>query len=781
MIQPETNDSTYRRIKVEVQGIVQGVGFRPYVWQRAKRFQLTGWVFNHSAGVTIEVEGTDPNVDAFLDRFLESMPPLACVDRWEVNEIETIRDSDFVIRTSQHQPQSSTPVSPDVSICDSCLRELVDPADRRFQYPFINCTHCGPRFTIIRDLPYDRHRTTMQAFPMCDQCQSEYDDPADRRFHAQPNACHDCGPMIWLATHEGSLTRPLEESSPHTTEQVVQDFHQRIAAGEVIAVKGVGGFHLACDATQTRAIETLRQRKGRVDKPLAVMVGDLDQARQLAHLDDQQAWLLTSPQRPIVLLPRRQSSPLSAAVAPGNDFVGIMLPYSPLHQLISSTVPLVMTSGNLTDEPIAISNQEALDRLGSLADAFLLHDRQIQTVCDDSVVRCIDGKRSILIRRSRGFSPDPIRLSRTGPSVLAIGGEIKSTFCLTRDDYAYLSQHIGDMGNVETLSTMQDQVQHFQQLFGVDLQAVVADMHPGYLSGQWARQLAEELGLPLIRVQHHVAHVAALRAELRFPPDARLLGCCFDGTGYGADGTIWGGEFLLIEGKEFLRVGYLNPFPLPGGDVSIKRPYRIALALLHHCGVDWDTRFPCAAQADESERNVLRKQLNSNLNCIPTSSIGRLFDAVASILGVRHEVSYEGQAAMELEALARSQGSGQWNEAFRIEIGSEVPYRWNIDSLIRSCCAAAGAKGGTSQWAFQFHMALAVATAETCRRLASQFGLTQVGLTGGVFQNALLLELVERELQEVGLEPLSHRQVPPNDGGIALGQASLAQLQVGEG
>ena len=621
----------------------------------------------------------------------------------------------------------------------------------------------------------------MHMFPMCDQCRSEYNDPTDRRFHAQPNACHDCGPKIWFATREGPLTRPPGESTPQSTEQVVLEFHQRIATGAVIAVKGVGGFHLACDATQTGAIETLRQRKGRVDKPLAVMVSDLEQARQLAHIDDQQAWLLSSPQRPIVLLARRQGSPLATAVAPGNDFVGIMLPYSPLHQLISSTVPLVMTSGNLTDEPIAISNQEALDRLGSLADGFLLHDRQIQTVCDDSVVRCVDSKRSILIRRSRGFSPDPIRLSQSGPSVLAVGGEIKSTFCLTRDDYAYLSQHIGDMGNVETLSTMQDQVQHFRQLFGVDLQAVVADMHPGYLSGQWARQLAEELELPLIRVQHHVAHVAALRADLGVPPDAKLLGCCFDGTGYGTDGTIWGGEFLLIEGKEFLRVGYLNPFPLPGGDASIKRPFRIALAMLHHCGLEWDARIPCVAHAGQSERKLIRTQLDNNLNCIPTSSVGRLFDAVSSILGVRHEVSYEGQAAMELEALARSQGSDQWNEAFRIDVGSEVPYRWNVDSLIRACCTAAGASNRTSQLAFQFHLALAVAIAETSRRLASEFKLTQVGLTGGVFQNALLLELVERELQEVGLEPLSHRQIPPNDGGIALGQACLAQLQLGLG
>ena len=530
--EPQLNSSQNSplRQRIRVTGVVQGVGFRPFVWQLAQQLQLTGWVCNDAAGVIIEIQGAGHSVDEFHRRLTADSPPLAQIESTESTTRPTATEESFVILASSPSSPSHTSVAPDVACCADCLREFNDPSDRRYRYPFINCTNCGPRFTIIRDTPYDRPLTSMKSFGMCSECQREYDDPANRRFHAQPNACPSCGPQIWFVEaadpfHVGAPEGPLE------TERALQRFQTAIAEAQVIAVKGVGGFHLACDAANDEAVGRLRERKGRREKPLAVMVDSLATARQFVHISEREQQLLTSRERPIVLLPKRDGAArLSDQIAPGNDFVGVVLPYSPLHHLLVRDCPLVMTSGNVTDEPIVRSNEEAASRLQALADAFLFHDRDIEVVCDDSVMRCV-GNELIPVRRSRGFAPLPLRMGETGPTLLGVGGEIKSTFCLSTGGQAYLSQHIGDMGNLETLLTLQRNVEHFCRLFRARLEGVVADLHPGYLSAQWAESLATRLSIPCYQVQHHFAHVASLLAEHSMLNEAPIIGCCFDGDG----------------------------------------------------------------------------------------------------------------------------------------------------------------------------------------------------------------------------------------------------------
>ncbi|MDV6034470.1 MAG: carbamoyltransferase HypF [Phycisphaera sp. RhM] len=779
-----------KRIRIRLTGRIQGVGFRPFVWNRASDAELTGWVQNDSRGVTIEAQGERHNLDAFLRGFQQGLPPLATIDSLETSDLPAIEEFQFTIRDSAPSPHASTAVMADISVCVDCLGEMQDAHNRRHRYPFINCTNCGPRFTIVKAIPYDRALTTMKSFEMCNRCREEYNDPSDRRFHAQPNACPECGPQIWfVASDELTPDAPFRASKQDELSGVIESFTACVLDGGIVAVKGIGGFHLACDATNVDAIRKLRERKGRIDKPFAIMVADSEDAKRLAEVSRGEQRLLESKERPIVLLQKRKLNADDAgydsagysgmldAVAPGNHCVGVMLPYSPLHHLLIEAVcPLLMTSGNLSDEPIARTNDEAVRRLGPLVDGFLFHDRDIHAVCDDSVIRPL-GASALPIRRSRGFAPIPIRLSQNGRSVVAVGGEMKATFCITQGQNAYISQHMGDVGNLETLGALQRNVDHYLQLFRIDADAVAADLHPLSLSGQFAESLAKTLRVPLIRVQHHVAHAVSLIAEYQLDADQPILACCFDGTGYGTDGAIWGGEFLTVNCKGFERFAHLKYFPLPGGDASIRRPYRTALALLSAHGLPWDERLPCVSFCPAGVRRLLEQQLQSNLNCFPTSSAGRHFDAVASLIGIRHEVSFEAQAAIELESLATGVIDQVDSNAYRFQIAEASDHtamQIRSHDLIESICRDIIAGADRCRIAAQFHHAVAAMISDVCQSGRARTGIDVVGLTGGVFQNLLLTTLLTKRLEASGFNVLVHQQVPPNDGGLSLGQAVVA-------
>jgi hydrogenase maturation protein HypF len=742
------------RRRIHVSGIVQGVGFRPFVYSLAGRHALTGVVGNTSSGVVIEIQGSAEAARAFIDQLRDSPPPLAAIDTLTVEHLDAQEETGFVIVDSQAQPQASTPISPDIAVCGDCLREMFDPSDRRYRYPFINCTNCGPRFTIIQDIPYDRPFTTMRAFPMCPACDAEYHDPANRRFHAQPNACPVCGPQVSFFT-SGTVR--------YVPEVAIAAAADALARGSIVAIKGIGGFHLACDATNDAAVRTLRDRKGRGAKPFALMARDLECVSRYAHVSPEEARLLIAKQRPIVLLRAKDHAELSQCVAPGNKYLGFLLPYTPLHHLLVGETPLVMTSGNFSDEPIVKDNDKALSRLRTLADAFLLHNRDIHVVCDDSVTRVFDA-RELPIRRSRGYSPMPVKLPKAGPPVLAVGGELKSTFCLTRDDNAYLSQHIGDMENLETLAAFEHAFDHFRALFRAEPERLACDLHPNYLSSRWAEAYAAEHRLPLIRVQHHHAHLASVMAEHSLDGSQRVIGVIFDGTGYGTDGAIWGGEILCGAFDAFERPLHLKYVPLPGGDTSIKRPARMALAHLWAAGIEWDQDLGCTPV----ELRVLRRQLETGVNCVPTSSMGRLFDAFAALIGVRRSVTYEAQAAIEMEAICEGFDRGY---RFSIDAGEFDPapvFQAALQDLSRSV--------PPSEIAAAFHHAVAHLVLDCCLITRGQTGWNTVGLSGGVFQNTTLLALVAEALARHEFEILTHRKVPPNDGGLALGQAAIAQL-----
>ena len=756
--------SERERRRLVVRGIVQGVGFRPFVHGLATRYNLGGFVGNDSHGVFIEIEGAPDALDAFTRELQMNPPPLALIEAVTCQAMAPAGETTFTIVASAHRAGASTAISPDVCICDDCLRELFDPSDRRYRYPFINCTNCGPRFTIIRDIPYDRPQTTMAAFAMCPHCEAEYHDPANRRFHAQPNACPACGPRVWLER----TGQPTVWDDPAIC--AAQD---ALRAGRIVAVRGIGGFHLACDATNDAALQTLRRRKGRVDKPFALMVRDLDAARALAELSDAEAALLTSKARPIVLLRRRPDAPLSELVAPGNAYVGLMLPYSPLHYLLLDGLeqPLVMTSGNLTDEPICKDNDEARARLAGLADAFLLHNREIYIHCDDSVMRVFEGA-PLPIRRSRGYAPFPVRLPRTAPMLLAAGGELKATFCVTRESRAYLSQHIGDMENLQTLQAYERAVDHFIHLFRIRPEAIVCDLHPGYLTTRWAERFAGERNLPLLKAQHHHAHIAACLVEHGYAPDEFVIGISFDGTGYGSDGAIWGGEVLIANCRTFRRAAHLKYVPLPGGDAGIRRPYRVAMAHLWSAGLPWDDDLPCVAACSPVERRILQQQLERAVHCPPTSSMGRLFDAIAALIGVRQTITYEAQAAIELEARCDEAEGGR--------------YPWTIETatdddglvldpapMLRAIVGDLRAGVRTRAIASKVHNTIAELIVEVSAHLRDQTGLTTVALSGGVFQNVALLRRTLIGLRAAGFRVLTHQAVPPNDGSLALGQAAI--------
>ncbi len=763
------------RASVRVEGVVQGVGFRPFVYSLATRLGLAGWVGNDAGGVFAEVEGPAAGVRDFLAALVRDAPPLARVDRVTAEPLTPDGRAGFAIVPSRLAPSDPagrrrTLVSADTATCADCLRELADPADRRFGYPFINCTNCGPRFTIVRDVPYDRPRTTMAGFVMCAACRAEYENPANRRFHAQPVCCPDCGPHLRLVGAAGRAParapdRPgsgvkQDDAALAGAAQVLQD-------GRVLAVKGLGGYHLAVDARSQAAAARLRAAKHREDKPFAVMVPDLAAARELCHVDELAEALLTSPRRPIVLLPRRPSA-IADAVAPGNRQLGLMLPYTPLHHLLLRGFPhpIVLTSGNVSDEPIAYRDDDALARLGGIAGAFLTHDRPIHIRTDDSVVRPFRGRETVL-RRSRGYAPEPLTVrTRFRRPVLACGAELKNTFCLGRGRHAFLSQHIGDLENYETLRSFTEGIEHFQRLFDVTPELVAHDLHPEYLSTKYALDLT---GADLIGVQHHHAHIASCLADN--DADGPVIGVAFDGTGFGPDGTVWGGEFLLADLATAERGGCFAGLPMPGGAAAIRQPWRMAAVYL-------DAAFPgalpdglaVAARNAASWADVLamaRRGVNSPL----TSSAGRLFDAVAALLGVRDTINYEGQAAVELEQLAAVDAA---QPGYPVAITCGRPFTVAGADLVRAAAGDLLAGLPPDVISARFHRGMADLIVAACLLLRESSGLGTVALSGGVFQNLLLLGMVTPRLEAAGFRVLTHSRVPPNDGGISLGQAVVA-------
>lgn len=753
-------DAGVERIAFRVTGVVQGVGYRPFVYAEATSRGLTGFVGNDASGVFIEAQGFSDRLADFTSA-LAVGPPLARVDEVTSNPVTPMpRETGFII-VSSADGGGSTSIPADTATCPDCLREMWDPADRRFRYPFIACTHCGPRYTIVTGLPYDRPFTTMAAFRLCPACQDEYDDPGDRRFHAQPTACPSCGPMLSFngtgAAGDTALAGALA---------ALED-------GQIVAIKGVGGYHLACDARNANAVALLRERKQRGSKPFAVMVADIDTAQRVVDVD---AALATSPEAPIVLGDARDLD-LRDSVAPCQSRIGVMLPYSPLHHLLFAPHPerpggwvpevLVMTSGNLADEPICIDATDAERRLAGIADAFLHHDRGIHVSCDDSVVSA-DGQP---VRRSRGFAPLPVRLPLEAPPTLAVGGELKTTLCVASGDRAWISQHIGDTANLETLDLLERTATTLSDLVRVAPEVIVADMHPAYLSRRWAEERARDTGAELRLVQHHHAHVASLMAEHGVAADEPIIGFAFDGTGYGIDGAIWGGEILLTTYAQADRIGHLSPVLLPGGDAAIRRPTRTALAHLYAAGIAWDDDLPAVAAADETERRVIGRMVLTGTGCATTTSMGRLFDAVSSLLGVCHEAVYEGQAAIELEALASAEGP-RWHVAVEQSAAGGL----TLDPRPALQAAVEGLRAGvpTSELSFAFHAAVADAVAEAAAWARDRHGVGTVGLTGGVFANRLLTRLCQERLRGLGMTPLVHRTVPPNDGGLALGQAVVA-------
>ncbi|WP_030937815.1 carbamoyltransferase HypF [Streptomyces sp. NRRL S-646] len=763
------------RRRVVVRGTVQGVGFRPFVHRLATDLALAGFVSNTAGGVLIEVEGAPDGVARFCGLLATEPPPLAAVTGVGVEDLPaTGADEAFTIRATERSA-GRTLLPPDTATCADCLRELADPVDRRHRHPFVTCTHCGPRFTIATGMPYDRAVTTMAGFPMCPACAREYGDPADRRFHAQPVACPDCGPRLRLVPAAGSGIRPARDGDALVAARAL------LAAGRILAVKGLGGYHLACDATDARAVDTLRTRKERGGKPFAVMCADLDTVDEIAQVSPAERTALTSARRPIVLLrPRTPARHLRLApgVCPGSPQLGVMLPYTPVHVLLLGLPGdppgprvLVMTSGNRSGEPIVTDDEEALTRLDGLADAWLAHDRAIASPCDDSLLRVRgDGSEQVL-RRSRGYVPRPLRLPVAVRPALAVGGDLKNALCVGEGDQAWLGPHIGDMGDLTTLEAAERAEGHIRQLSGVTPELVAADRHPGYHSARWARRRAAELPRHTpVFVQHHHAHIASAMAEHGLDGTTPVIGVAFDGTGYGDDGTVWGGEILLADYARHRRYAHLSPAPLPGGDAGVANPCRLALARLWAAGVRWDADLPCVAACSATELTLLEQQLTRGVACVATSSMGRLFDAVSSLVGVCHRARYEAQAAVELEAAAASARDAD-TSAYAFGIGSGM-----CDPAPVLGALVADLRRGTPApvLAARFHRGVARAVLEICRQARRDTRLATVALSGGVFANALLEEECTRLLAEDGFTVLRHGEVPPNDGGLALGQLVVA-------
>ena len=752
-----------KRAEIGITGIVQGIGFRPFIYNLAQKHLLRGWVLNNEKGVFIDAEGEDRNLDQFIQEIPKFAPPLARIETFQIRHLEPSGYATFEIRKSEEAQEKFTLISPDVAICDQCLSELLSPQNFRYRYPFINCTLCGPRFTIIQDIPYDRHKTTMAPFIMCPVCQKEYEDPSDRRFHAQPNACSACGPSLRLEDKEGNevLGDPIEETLGF------------LAKGRIVAIKGLGGFHLAGDAKNQGAVSSLRSRKFREDKPFAVMCRNLEEVREHCEVNEEEEKLLLAVERPIVILRKKKNSSIAHTVAPYQETLGVMLPYSPLHHLLldGPLKTLVMTSGNVSDEPISYKNEEAFHHLSKIADYFLFHNREIHMRCDDSVTRIVEGNPYIL-RRSRGYAPSPIKLSFPLGMILACGGELKNTFCLTRGQYAFMSHHIGDLENLETLTSFEEGIGHFKKLFYIEPKVVAYDLHPDYLSTQYALSIPN---IQKIGIQHHHAHIISAMVENGIEGD--VIGVALDGTGFGLDGTLWGGEFIRANLRDFDRLAHLKRVPMPGGSMAIKEPWRMAMVYLSEAFGEEATklRIGLTKRIDFQKWDILKKAVEKKINTPWTSSMGRLFDAVSSLLSIRDEVHYEGQAAIELEMIA---DHGVKDEYLFYTEKYQSPMAIDPTEMIRGIVRDLTDGVFSSKISGKFHRTIVRLIIETCEAIRSKDRLNRVVLSGGVFQNILLLSLVTEGLRSSGFDVYTHHLVPTNDGGISLGQAVIAHMRL---
>lgn len=773
--EPHSLPQERKGVELTVQGTVQGVGFRPFVYRLARDFNIGGTIANTGQGVVIQAVGLSADLDRFLQALTEQAPPLARISSISQRKIPAIAGRQtFTILESSSEHATQTIIPADIALCDDCLQELLNPADRRYRYPFINCTNCGPRFTIVSSIPYDRPGTSMHSFPMCRSCQAEYDDPDNRRFHAQPNACAQCGPQIsWHASTGEQL--PCHDPITETI--------QALRDGSIVAIRGMGGFHLVVDAGSEPAMALLRKRKQRRSKPLAIMVADLEAAGLICQLSPVAIKALTSPAHPIVLLPRKETTSFAANLAPGMGEIGIMLPYTPLHHLLFATPgcppALVMTSGNRNGEPLCIGNAEAVSRLGHIADFFLLHNREIVTRIDDSVIRIMQGRPRVL-RRARGYVPNPIPLSESLPPLLACGSGLKNTFCLVRNNMAFISQHIGDLANLESLAFYKESIYHFQELLETRPQLVICDLHPDYLSSRHGQELEWDLGLPRLHVQHHHAHAVAVMTEHGL--EGKALAIILDGTGLGPDGTIWGGEILEVTRTDFTRRGCLAPLPLPGGDAAAEQPWRMGLAALYHtfgeAGLQ-PSRLPAALlDVAEEKRSAVLAMMQNGFNSPLTSSCGRLFDAVAALLGIRLDSDFEGQAAMEVEAIAR-----QWQRPTEYKQRANEPVEENgffiIDSspFIERMLRDLQAGKSIPELAMNFHFWLIDSLTITINRLAATSTIRTVVLSGGCLQNRIIMEGLFQALEQDGFQVFTGQEVPVNDGGISLGQAVIGGLR----
>ena len=768
-------------LKIQVQGIVQGVGFRPFIFNLAQEFNLTGWVKNNSKGVEIEVHGKLELLNSFVNNISLRAPSLARisdikVEQIKTNEYSTNEYSTFEILSSTSSEGDFVPIAPDIAVCQDCLQEFNNPQDRRYHYPFINCTNCGPRFTIIKNTPYDRPYTSMSNFKMCTLCAKEYHDPTNRRFHAQPIACPDCGPTIWLEFGDG-MHRDIVNLGINQVMQVVQ---HNILRGKIVALKGLGGFHLTCDASNPAAVEALRHGKKRQEKPFALMMVDIETVNKHCYISESEIRLLHSPEKPIVILKKRPNSPIAGEVAPGQNTIGVMLPYTPLHYLlftnlndrkgIMPTEVLVMTSGNSSDEPISYTNEEAVAALKNIPDLYLMHNRPIHIRCDDSLVRTVLKEKEYClytIRRARGYAPLPLKLPWKSISVLGVGAELKNSICLTRNEFAVTSQYIGDLQNYQTYVAFEKTITHYERLLKITPDLVACDQHPDYLSTRYAHERTQRTGMPILHIQHHHAHIASVMAENSFPDNEPVIGLAFDGTGYGEDGNIWGGEAFIATYKSYERLFNLNYFPLPGGDLAIHYPSRTALGLLWQEKIEWLPELPCSQYYCAEDLVKIKSQLNNQINSPLTSSIGRLFDAVASLINIKQRVNYEAQAAIELETICQP----DITSSYEINLSeNKILIRPMLLSMIEDILT--GVK--PSIISAKFHNSLIQMSSNLVKKIYNDTGIRTVALSGGVWQNIILLEGVINRLQSQNYNVLVHRNFPSNDGGIALGQVSIA-------
>jgi hydrogenase maturation protein HypF len=756
--------STLSLARISVRGVVQGVGFRPFVYQLAVKHNLRGWVRNTSEDVKIEVEGEGGDIESFLKGLRTEAPPLARIEDITATAGKPAGYAKFEIKESVAEAGKYQLVSPDIATCPDCLKEIFDLEDRRYKYPFTNCTNCGPRFTIIADIPYDRPNTTMKSFRMCPECQREYEDPLDRRFHAQPNACPVCGPRLELVDARGNKVEG---------DDIINKTSELLREGKIVAVKGLGGFLLACDATDGSVVNRLRRRKNRPAKPLAVMVADLDEAKKHCEINEAETKILTSPGSPIVLMKWKETSSITKAVAPGLRYLGVMLPYTPLHHLLlqETGLPLVMTSGNLSEEPIARDNDEALRRLGGIANYFLRHNRDIYARYDDSVMT-VENEQPKFVRRARGYAPYPIHLPYRSRQILAGGAEEKNTFCLTRDNYAFVSQHIGDMENLETLEHFKNSLELYQRLFRIKPEIIAADMHPEYLPTKYAKELAAKEKLKLIPVQHHHAHIASCLVDNGI--EGPVIGVSLDGTGYGTDGHIWGGEFLVADYRKFTRMAHLEYLPLAGGALAIKKPYRTAAGYVMALGLE-NHELPPFREIEKTELDIIKKQVENNINAPLTSSMGRVFDAVAALTGIRGVIQYEAQAAIDLETCASEATDEDKSYPFIIVEQDGVSII-KVRDLLSAVISDWQAKTPKAVIAARFHNTIAQMILEICLAISKKTGIKEVALSGGVFQNRLLAKKARTLVESAGLRVYTHHQVPCNDGGVSLGQAVIANF-----